>query len=88
MADQLGGAAGPQPPEGPLEQGHAQVAREPRREQKPVGFRHAAVNCGGQSPAGGMVAVVGHRARRADANRPGVGTAASSEVRWLRWITR
>ena len=70
MADKLGGAAGPQPPEGSVEYRYAQVAREPRCEQEPVRFRHAAMYLGRQGTAGGMVAVVGYSARRADPHWP------------------
>ena len=58
MADKLGGAAGPQPPEGSVEYRYAQVAREPRCEQEPVRFRHAAMDRGRRGTAGGMVAAV------------------------------
>ena len=70
MADKLADAEHPQLCEGTVEHRHAGIAREPRREQESVRLRHAGMDSRRQGAARRMIAVVGHRARGADAHRP------------------
>ena len=69
VMDKLVDAEQPQLAEGPVEHGYAGITHESRREQKSVRLRHSGMHGRRQSAARRMVAVVRHRARRADPHR-------------------
>ena len=58
MPTKLVDAERPQPAEGPVEHGHAGIARESRREQKSVRLRHAGMDGRRQGAARRKTAVL------------------------------
>ena len=85
MADKLDEVEHPHLAEGAVEHGHADFAGEPRREQESVRLRHTGMDGRRQGAARRMVAVVRHRARRADAYGPSPRRSprASGSVVWI-----